>query len=60
MSQLPANKPKLPTLAELVGETEATIKTNQLMVLLNQPPPENWLSDHPMIKGYKYLSIQRV
>lgn len=60
MSEITTTKPKLPTLAELVGDTEMSIKTNQLMVLLNQPPPESWLSEHPMIKGYKYLSIQRV
>jgi hypothetical protein len=50
----------LPKLSDLVEDTEMSIKDNQLTVLLNQPPPEQWLSEHPMIKGYKYLSVQRV
>jgi hypothetical protein len=51
---------KLPTLSELVEDTELSIKDNQLTVLLNQAPPDSWLAEHPMIKGYKYLPVQRV
>lgn len=51
---------KLPSLKELVSETEESIKENQLMVLLNQPPPPKWVKIHPFISGYKYLPIGRV
>lgn len=51
---------KLPTLAELVEDTELSLRDNKLTVLLNQSPPDGWLADHPMIKGYKYIPIQRV
>jgi hypothetical protein len=50
-------KVKLPTLAELVDNDN--IKENQLMVLLNQEPPQKWLLDHPMTKK-PYLPIERV
>jgi hypothetical protein len=51
---------KVPTLQELITETEDTIKQNALMVILNQQPPAAWLSEHPMIRGYKYIPIERV
>lgn len=54
------NKPAIPTLSELVSESESDLKQNALMVILNQPPPAEWLKEHPMISGYKYLPIQRV
>lgn len=50
---------KLPTLDELVSESELTIKENNLMVLLNQQPPKQWIKTHPMTKG-DYLPIERV
>lgn len=55
-----SNLSKIPTMNELVTETEMTLKENALMVILNQPPPEKWLVNHPMISGYKYLPIERV
>lgn len=51
---------KLPTLSELVEDNEMSLKENHLMVLLNQPPPEKWLVEHPMIRGYRYIPIERV
>lgn len=45
---------------DLVTETEDTIKLNNLVVLLNQSPPDNWLKPHPMVRSYKYLPIERV
>lgn len=50
---------KLPTLDELVSESDLTIKENKLMVLLNQQPPKPWIKTHPMTKG-DYLPIERV
>lgn len=51
---------KLPSLSEIVNDTDDSIKENKLMVLLNQPPPEQWVKVHPFIKGYKYLPIGRI
>ena len=56
MSQLT----KLPTLQELLTDTEDSLKQNALTVLLNQNPPAQWLSEHPMIKGYKYIPIEKI
>jgi hypothetical protein len=50
---------KIPTLTELVSESEETIKENNLMVLLNQDPPKTWVLKHPSTKG-DYLPINRV
>lgn len=49
----------IPTLQELVDNEEMTLKQNALMVLLNQPPQDKWLKEHPMTKG-KYIPIERV
>jgi hypothetical protein len=51
---------KVPTLQDLITETEDTIKQNALMVILNQQPPATWLAEHPMLRGYKYIPIERV
>lgn len=51
---------KLPTLQDLVTDSEVSLKQNALTVLLNQEPPKVWLLDHPMIKNYKYLPIEKV
>lgn len=51
---------KIPTLQELITETDESIKQNALTVILNQQPPAQWLAEHPMIRGYKYIPIERV
>lgn len=62
-------KIQLPTLSELVADTEMSLKQNNFMVLLNQPPPDAWLRQHPMAKTKNdkgqdvpasYLPINRV
>lgn len=55
-----SNITKLPSFQELITETEQTIKQNALMVLLNQEPPKAWLIQHPMIKGYSYMPIEKI
>lgn len=50
----------IPTMDELVSESEISIKQNNLMVLLNQDPPKQWLVPHPVVKGHNYLPIERV
>lgn len=60
MENRPALK-KLPTLAELVSNDDATLrdKENALMVLLNHEPPKDWIKKHPFAK-IDYLPIERV
>lgn len=59
----------IPTIQDLVNETEQDLNNNALMVILNQAPPQNWLKEHPMAKTKdgqgntvpaKYLPIERV
>jgi len=41
----------IPTLAELIkDENELSLADNALTVILNQPPPDKWLSLHPIAK----------
>lgn len=51
---------KIPSITELVSESEDSYKENALMVLLNQEPPKTWLIEHPLLKGHMYLPIERV
>jgi len=53
-------KQNLPTIAELTGDVELALKNDQLNLLLNQAPPQNWVKTHPYIKGHNYLPIDKV
>lgn len=55
-----AVKYKLPTIAELMEGVEGIEKTEGLNALLNTPPPAKWVKEHPFIKGYRYLPIDKV
>lgn len=53
----------LPTLDDLIADDDVIDKRNKandLMVLLNQDPPEHWVVAHPYIKNYRYLPISKV
>jgi hypothetical protein len=50
---------KVPTLSELVSDSIERINSNNLMVLLNQEPPKEWIKKHPTTQG-DYLPIERV
>jgi len=50
----------LPRYEDLVTQDETSFKQNALTVLLNQNPPPAWLVEHPMIKGYKYIPIEKI
>ena len=51
---------KLPTIADLTQDIEVAYKNDQLNLLLNQQPPAKWVKEHPFIRGYKYLPIDKV
>jgi hypothetical protein len=44
------NENKLPVLADLYSDTELKIAQNDLNILLNAPPAQGWLKDHPYAK----------
>jgi len=50
---------KLPTLDQLVQQSESDTKDNALMVLLNQPPPASWLKT-TKFNPNPYLPIDKV
>lgn len=49
----------LPTIVELYSEVATREKDNAFNVLMNQPPKDSWVKEHPMTKT-KYLPIERV
>lgn len=50
----------LPAIKDLYGDIQLAKKSDDLVVLLNQPPAEAWVKQHPFIKNYKYIPIERV
>jgi hypothetical protein len=53
-------KRNLPKLVDLMtGDLEKIQAENTLNILLNNPPPKNWVKKHPYADAY-YLSIERV
>lgn len=50
----------IPTLAELTSDVAVAFKQDQFNLLLNQQPPAEWVKEHPYIKGYKYVPIDKV
>lgn len=52
---------KLPTLAELFNDNIGVVgKSEGLNAILNTPPPAKWVKEHPYIRGYNYLPIDKV
>jgi len=39
---------------------ERLVKQDKIMVALNQTPPAEWVKQHPYIKDFNYLPIERV
>lgn len=60
-TQLTTQNAKLPTIAELFEDNiELAGRTEGLNVILNTPPPEKWVKEHPTITGHRYLPIDKV
>lgn len=51
---------KLPAIRDIYNESVDVIKENNLNVLLNQPPKDAWIKQHPIVKNVKYIPIERV
>jgi len=57
-----AEKPvQLPTIQELFEDSiELAGKQEGLNAILNTPPPQKWVKEHPTISGHLYLPIDKV
>jgi hypothetical protein len=51
---------KLPTIAELLQGVAGIEKTEGLNAILNTNPPNDWVKEHPYIRNYYYLPIDKV
>lgn len=51
---------KMPTLSELYSDDILVAKQNKLNVILNAEPKAEWVKEHPLVAGLKYLPIERV
>lgn len=60
--ELATTERKLPKLSDLIKEEslDKQYKNDELNLLLNQQPPQKWVKEHPYIKGYLYLPIDKV
>jgi len=47
-------------LIKFENDLEKLVKQNKVMVALNQDPPSEWVKQHPYIKNFNYLPIERV
>lgn len=50
----------LPAIRDIYSDSVDMIKENNLNVLLNQPPKESWIKQHPIAKNVKYIPIERI
>lgn len=50
----------LPKIQDLYLDKVETQKNDVYITLLNQQPKAEWVKEHPYIRGYKYLPIERV
>lgn len=51
---------KAPTIQELYANPETALQQDQINVILNQPPPNKWVKEHPFVSGHLYLPIDKV
>ena len=54
------NNDTLPTITDLAQYPEITQRHTKMAQLLNCPPPEKFIRDHPMAKGVKYIPIEAI
>lgn len=50
----------LPKINEIYNDKVSVQKNDVFVTLMNQPPKTQWVKEHPFIRGYKYLPIERV
>lgn len=50
----------LPKLQDLYLDKVKTQRNDVFVTLMNQEPNKTWVKEHPFIRGYKYLPIERI
>jgi hypothetical protein len=50
----------LPKINDIYTDKISTQKSDVFVTLMNQPPKLEWVKEHPFIRGYKYLPIERI
>lgn len=50
----------LPKIQDLYLDKVKTQRNDAYITLLNQEPNKVWIKEHPFIRGYKYLPIERI
>lgn len=50
----------LPKLKDLYTDLSVVQKNDELVTLLNNDPPKEWIKVHPYISGHKYIPIERI
>jgi hypothetical protein len=53
-------KKQLPKIQDLYLDKEVAYKNDVLLTLLNNEPKKEWVKEHPFIRGYKYLPIDKI
>ena len=53
-------KSNLPKINDLYNDKISIQKSDAFVTLMNQPPLEKWVKQHPFIKNYNYLPIERI
>lgn len=51
---------KLPTLSDLIDDIEMAYKNDAFNALMNNQPPAKWVLEHPFIKNYRYIPIDKI
>lgn len=61
MSNIEKFKPSVPTIEELFSEDlQMSYKHDAMNLLLSREPKKEWVKEHPFIKGYRYIPIDKV
>lgn len=50
----------LPKISDIYTDKLSIQKADVFVTLMNQQPKQEWIKDHPFIRGYKYLPIERI
>lgn len=50
----------LPKINDIYTDKLSIQKADVFVTLMNQQPKQEWVRDHPFIRGYKYLPIERI
>jgi hypothetical protein len=50
----------IPKMEDLVKDYDSWSELDEFTFLINQNPPEKWVREHPVIKNWKYLPIEKV